>query len=779
MKRLGAVETVEKNTRPIILDYNNLVAFLTTELSRPESALSFFVGAGISKPLPSNLPTSYEIITGLINGLCIDKETESYRQSLSKRVIEAGVKLERVFEIIENNNDNMRELFAIFQHNAPNVYHYCLRKLIEKNAIKYMITTNFDQLIEKASRAPIRVLATDQEFSVRANQSIYKIHGTVERPDTMIAVFPQVSRGLSPNKSKVLREALANICLVIGWSDDDLDLTPPFLEDNVKGVLIWFSFKPNSKQVIDFSALSEEMELPKISPKVIKILKKRKGILVCCNPELLLQELLNSLEVENYRPTILEQTHVTPDVETAKFNSDTWFASCDRVKRLSITAEILLQIDSFKEASNLYEKAEVAAKLQIYQDLPQKYLIHFNLLKCAIALNHTQDVLKYLELSLLDKGYQMSANDFFQKCPENIQIAALYGNLARYLEGIGRIEDAVKFYRMDVRLCTDYRLPGVSAAYAAWANALYLLGSFQEAKIESHTAIALSKEEGNIDANRYANEVLAIIASIEGNWLEAESRLDTAMYYAEMMGSPRNSIFSLNNFAKHLCEVEKFEECLKYAYEALKKGENHGFIDNQADSWMIIGIAHRMIAIQQGYPLKGQESLQKSLQANTKALSLVDLAPSGNARLRSMILDNRGLLHWMIGDIVKAQEYLNESLKIRTDLQDEIGKAKILDNLALAILSEKPKPNTKLAEEKLANALAIYEKFGCKRGKCQVLNELGCVYLARLIDENDYNWIENRDQAITYFKQSLSIAKELNIPSCIRQSEENLKRLSD
>ena len=803
---------------------SDLVSFLTSEFKNPRASATFFVGAGISKPSPSNVPTSNEIIENLTAALCIDPDAEIYKQNLSKRILQAGMKLENLFEIIETIvSSKLTELFSIFKGGSPNFYHYFLSRLLETNLVKYVVTTNFDQLIEQASVKGFTVFAAEPEFKNRANRSVFKIHGTVDRPETMIAVLPQVSHGLGPNKNQLLKEALENTCIVIGWSNDDIDLTPSFLETVGAGTLIWLCFNPNLVRIVDFSETKSLENTPEISPKIRKILEKRKGILAVCNPEVLLRELWQQLDsdldpiphietknpakVISNKPKKDESLSLTkpllpsqtldefekglqtefgfvngwyisePQTGDLKLDLHNWSRSLSSANRFCIIGDILRQLDSYEEAIGLFQKAEPQIA-----DPSGLFSVHYREFNCAAKLNHAQDAFHYFQSALQDKGYKLTLEEFLKSCPRDPELVVLYGNLGIYLEEIGRIQDAAKCYQQDVILCASYRLPGISQATVQWAKGLYLLGEYGAAKRTAEIAITLGREEGNIGVIRHGHQILATITSIEGNWAEAKTHIENSLDIAELVGQPKNRVIALNNFAKHLCDIEELDASLKYAYEALKIGELYKFNDTQADSWMIIGVILKEKALQSDSIQLREDFFEKSLEANTHGLKLIESDQSNDSRSKSMILNNRGLLYAFLKEYAKAQDCFSESLSLRTSLLDEIGQATILNNIALTILREGEK-DPKLAEAKLQSALAIYEKFGCKSGQVQVLNDLGGVYVCTLLKYRNFkgkckeDLINVQREARKYFEDSLSIAKELGLQSRIRQAEDNLKRL--
>lgn len=71
------------NARPKISNIEDLKQYFIKELNAENRRISFFTGAGISISQPSCIPLANDVITGILNALCIDRETLKYRISYS------------------------------------------------------------------------------------------------------------------------------------------------------------------------------------------------------------------------------------------------------------------------------------------------------------------------------------------------------------------------------------------------------------------------------------------------------------------------------------------------------------------------------------------------------------------------------------------------------------------------------------------------------------------------------------------------------------------------
>ena len=128
----------------------------------------------------------------------------------------------------------------------------------------------------------------------------------------------------------------------------------------------------------------------------------------------------------------------------------------------------------------------------------------------------------------------------------------------------------------------------------------------------------------------------------------------------------------------------------------------------------------------------------------------------------------------------EALRDLSESLRLRTQLLDEIGRAHILGNLGVvrACMGMLDR-----AEGFLQEALLIYERFNHKPGLCQMLHDLGIVYGNELQIRTRTGGAHQAESKRAYerakssFMKSLELAKQLDIPTKIMQAERSLELL--
>ena len=139
----------------------------------------------------------------------------------------------------------------------PNVNHIFIAKLVAKGKLRTIMTTNFDQLIEKALKQ--QGLREGQDFDVLYKEEdfrridwssdrvrLIKIHGSIHDKEAMAITLRQISNSeLSEAKAGITRQIFSQgqhqQVLILGYSCSDVfDLTPQIkaLTDNLKQVCL-------------------------------------------------------------------------------------------------------------------------------------------------------------------------------------------------------------------------------------------------------------------------------------------------------------------------------------------------------------------------------------------------------------------------------------------------------------------------------------------------------------------------------------------------------------
>ena len=228
-------------------------------------------GAGISKDSPANLPSWWDYNMILLE--CIGKmgaNTISEADNLlNADKIKEKIPITSISEFFVDRiaGKSYFPLLSMLDGSHPNIHHFMLAQLAEQGIIKAIVTTNYDTLIEKAfmqKNIPIKVFDVSEDFYNEDNEHqfpIYKIHGSADKPDFAIDTVHQKLRGLSYEKTCVLKNLFQNNhILFIGFSGEDFlfgtDYIPIRANRHLGYGITWLSypgstFNDNTKKLIN------------------------------------------------------------------------------------------------------------------------------------------------------------------------------------------------------------------------------------------------------------------------------------------------------------------------------------------------------------------------------------------------------------------------------------------------------------------------------------------------------------------------------------------------
>jgi len=232
-----------------------------------EREVVFFVGAGVSLWEPSNLPSGRELKENLLLLTTSCDELAAYRQLLGssnrrpeaargKSRVWSGIlekPLEWIFGVVhEELGDRAFALLDFMKGKPPNQIHILLAQVLARYGEKgsnnnVIFTTNFDTLLEDALASRlgrediVKPCYESKQFSMESMEEVrvFKLHGCIEAPSSLITTIRALSRGLEREKAEVLMHYLRNkwICFV-GYSASDPDIFPILRDATCRGLII-------------------------------------------------------------------------------------------------------------------------------------------------------------------------------------------------------------------------------------------------------------------------------------------------------------------------------------------------------------------------------------------------------------------------------------------------------------------------------------------------------------------------------------------------------------
>lgn len=154
--------------------------------------ISLFVGAGISINSPSCLPSA-AALKWQISKLLAEVPPQLHDVEKDRDLLEdyhSGHALELyVQDLVEVFGMSAYDVFNVFKHGEPNLYHFLIAKMASHGLIRRVFTTNFDTLIEKAlakEHVKYHAIETEHDFAEYLvnpenypDFPVFKLHGTI------------------------------------------------------------------------------------------------------------------------------------------------------------------------------------------------------------------------------------------------------------------------------------------------------------------------------------------------------------------------------------------------------------------------------------------------------------------------------------------------------------------------------------------------------------------------------------------------------------------------
>lgn len=147
-----------------------------------------------------------------------------------------------------------------------------------------------------------------------------------------------------------------------------------------------------------------------------------------------------------------------------------------------------------------------------------------------------------------------------------------------------------------------------------------------------------------------------------------------------------------------------------------------------------------------GFLARSQGNIAKALEYYNKSLKIYEeiKEPQGTA----VTINNIGFIYQNLGDIPKALDYYHRSLKIQEAIKDKNGSAASLNNIGLIYGNQE---DVARALEYYQKSLKIYEEIKNKKGIAISLNNIGFIYKIQ----------GNASKELEYYNKSLKIQEEI------------------
>jgi NAD-dependent SIR2 family protein deacetylase len=122
----------------------------TIEKRSQYKQIAILYGAGISMPFPSSIPTVPEIISREFGQLCRELPAFENKLAESQPYYQTAPFEEFMSVVREGLLFRYDEILDEMKGGTPNNYHCFLARALATGPVSYLLTTNFDNIVEKA-----------------------------------------------------------------------------------------------------------------------------------------------------------------------------------------------------------------------------------------------------------------------------------------------------------------------------------------------------------------------------------------------------------------------------------------------------------------------------------------------------------------------------------------------------------------------------------------------------------------------------------------------------
>lgn len=455
------------------------ISQITEKIHQRKTAI--FFGAGLS--LNSGIPIVSKILGHLFVKMGLTNDQ-------AKLISNSNLPFEAIMETIleESSLDNILD---IFNEGRPNSNHIFLAKLIKKNYVNVVCTTNFDTLLEEAlinenlmNGKDFFVYSTQNEINginwASYQTKIIKIHGCISQKEEMAITMKQVAgRELSSFKRKVIREIFSgkhfNSVLMLGYSCSDLfDISPQLetLTSNLNEVI----FVEHS----GIGTFRQESITIKEEKNPFKKYIHSSRILI--DTDKFIKDIWLNMDIGSYNFLIFPESNWRKKI-------DSWISQAELESGLSIKyhigARLLYDIGEFRESIIQNKKAATSAQ-------ETNNLLGFSSAMANLAKGYTR-LGKYNTAQLLFNKSIFISRVIGYKKGEASQLESL-GIL---LHSIGRNKEALIRHKEALKLNEEMKdEKSISTTLGNMGNVYGRLGLFDKAIEVTSRGLSISQRLG-------------------------------------------------------------------------------------------------------------------------------------------------------------------------------------------------------------------------------------------------------------------------------------------
>lgn len=458
-------------------------------IQSPNDELTVFAGAGISAAPPTHAPLANEIKWYALNTILSQTKSPKYfvdffsfghgelQQSIFTMPLE--VILQRVYNVV---GEKCLKVFDVVGGRPPNFNHYFLIKCLLKGLIKSIITTNQDCYLEIAyselrQKGAINgqidfCISAEENYHIKPTEKqVFKLHGSIDKPQTLRATLNQVGLGLESSKKEALQTILStSYVYFVGYSGGDIDIRDVLLNSNkIKG--IFWNVRTN-EELSNIKSLYQQFfqQLHDRGVGVNFITGDLNGLLMS------ISQLVNA-EIEDGLPYKLEPYEAIEALGNVTLHNDD-------SKALALYEDAA---QSAEKQNNLHRAASALFEIVELQRAKGKYLD-------ALQTNdHAMSIVQKMPPS--EKVYKLLGDAAYKSSIISVM-------LSRYDDALAHAKSLIKNYNLLSN--PSERWYGIAAAWRNMAQSYRDLGKYGKAIVYDRKAQKVFRKYGYLEPESWA-----------------------------------------------------------------------------------------------------------------------------------------------------------------------------------------------------------------------------------------------------------------------------------
>ena len=572
-----------------------------------------FTGAGISKssglPLVKNLE---EIMLELIG----------MNEKNRKTVLTMQTPFEAFMQTF-SDFINLRDFFGIFTLADPDFDHMFIARLSKVGKLKVIITTNFDDCIEKAFMAEglkrgddFQVLYREEDFDrfqdyiSTGKITLVKIHGDASHPESVRTTIRQVaSKQLSTSRENLLNSIFSTgshqYVLFLGYSCSDIfDINSAIekVETPTKGIVFVEHSNDGSVLLEDISAKGAPFT-------------RFSGIRVVINTDKFIRDMLSKFQ--KYCVDNDKQTRVNWEQEVKGFFKVVM--RNDPTINYTLCGELLHQAGDLRAALSYHSKAiNLARYSKLWYnvarsathlgycygelgDLKKAIQYHLEALNLAIANKDNNKIIAsrnnlasdYFRTADYRRGYELIKDNISlaKTTNDEMSLAVSFGIMGQYYSYIADPKQAIMYHEQALKLSEKIgELSLMIASYGNLAGAYKLFGNYTKAIEIYQEALSLAKKVGDrVETGRCLSSIGSCMR-MQGRFDEAMNWTNSALKIFKDTHNKKEVGYCLKEIGGCLANTGLHKDALGNYHEALKIFREVQDRDNIARTLGDIGI---------------------------------------------------------------------------------------------------------------------------------------------------------------------------------------------